>query len=328
MVLIISKDLEPSTDKVIDWLRYMGKPFRRINGKDLLDPAHAPTLQVVNSQADMHFNGEVDAALSDITAVWYRRDGTKSPDTQPIAVLQTDSYYPDIVHHLGQENTIAKKALFALLATSTRILGNFGKSSVNKIEVLITAQQLGLDVPATLITRSKKELQEFLDTHGPIITKALWESPAITIQEDKTTNYTSYTEEITPDVLTTIPEEFFYSLFQEKLDKELDLRVFYLDGKCYAMAIFSQMNQQTQIDFRKYADNRNVPYLLPENIQHLIVQLMQAMQLNTGSLDFVKTRSGRYVFLEVNPVGQYDMTSVPCNYQLDKKIAQYLSLHE
>ncbi|SFE50314.1 ATP-GRASP peptide maturase, grasp-with-spasm system [Chitinophaga sp. CF118] len=327
MVLIISKDLEPSTDKVIDWLRYLGKPFRRINGTDLLDPAHAPTLQVVSSQADMHFNGKVRAALSEITAVWYRRDGTKPPDTRAIASLQTASYYPDIVHHLGQENTIAKKALFVLLATSTRILGNFGKSSVNKIEVLITAQQLGLDVPATLITRSKKELQEFLDIHGPLITKALWESPGITIQEDKTTNYTSYTEEITPDILTALPEEFFYSLFQEKLDKELDLRVFYLDGKCYAMAIFSQMNQQTKIDFRKYANNRNVPYLLPENIQHLIVQLMQAMQLNTGSLDFVKTRSGRYVFLEVNPVGQYDMTSVPCNYQLDKKIAQYLSHH-
>lgn len=327
MVLLISKDLEPSTDKVIDWLRYMGTPFRRMNGSDLLDAAHAPTIQVSGSQTDMHFNGELPDALSDITAVWYRRDGTKAPDTRPIASLQTTGYYADIVHHLSQENAIAKKALFALLATNTRILGNFNRSSVNKIEVLITAQQLGLDVPATLITRSKKELQAFFDTHGPVITKALWESPGITIKQEKTIHYTSYTEEITPDVLADVPETFFYSLFQEKLEKELDLRVFYLNGVCYAMAIFSQMDQQTKVDFRKYTNNRNVPYLLPENVRLLIIQLMQLMQLNTGSLDFVKTRSGRYVFLEVNPVGQYDMTSVPCNYQLDKKIAQYLSHH-
>ncbi|MBW8687987.1 grasp-with-spasm system ATP-grasp peptide maturase [Chitinophaga rhizophila] len=326
MVLIISKDLEPSTDKVIDWLRYLKVPFRRVNGTDMLNPGHAPTLQVSSKQADMHFNGEASAALSDITAVWYRRDGSKPPDTQAIASLQEAGYYQDVVHHLSQENAIAKKALYALLASHTRILGSFSKSSVNKIEVLINAQQQGLDVPATLITRSKKELQAFMDAH-PIITKALWESPGITIQEEKATNYTSYTEEVTPDMLQAIPEEFFYSLFQEKLDKELDLRVFYLDGDCYTMAIFSQMNQQTKVDFRKYANNRNVPYQLPADIEQLIVKLMKAMQLNTGSLDFVKTRTGRYVFLEVNPVGQYDMTSVPCNYQLDKKIAQYLSQH-
>jgi hypothetical protein len=30
------------------------------------------------------------------------------------------------------------------------------------------------------------------------------------------------------------------------------------------------------------------------------------------------------VFLEVNPTGQYGMVSDPCNYYLDKKIAEYL----
>ena len=55
-----------------------------------------------------------------------------------------------------------------------------------------------------------------------------------------------------------------------------------------------------------------------------MAKLMKDLELNTGSIDFIKTKQGRFVFLEVNPVGQYGMTSYPCNYHLDKKIAEYL----
>ena len=51
---------------------------------------------------------------------------------------------------------------------------------------------------------------------------------------------------------------------------------------------------------------------------------MERTGLITGSLDFILTPSGEYVFLEVNPSGQYDMISKPCNYHLDKAIATFL----
>lgn len=38
----------------------------------------------------------------------------------------------------------------------------------------------------------------------------------------------------------------------------------------------------------------------------------------------VFTKKEEYIFLEVNPVGQFNMTSVPCNYNLEKIIAQKL----
>ncbi|RBL89292.1 grasp-with-spasm system ATP-grasp peptide maturase [Chitinophaga flava] len=328
MVLIISKDMEPSTDKVIDWLYYLGIPFRRINGVDLLSPDLPASLTISQEKLDVHFMGDVKADLSEITAVWYRRDATWHVLEAPIAAIRNEAYYNDIVLHLNNETSIAKKALYSFLNIEKKVLGNFGKSTLNKIEILALAKGVGLDVPATLITRSKADVRNFIDSHGPVITKALWESPGILIQKEQLESYTSYTEEITPEIMEAIPETFYYSLFQEKLEKELDLRIFYLDGTCYAMAIFSQLNNQTKVDFRKYANNRNVPYHLPETVTQHITQLMQLLQLNTGSVDIVKTKDGRYAFLEINPVGQYDMTSVPCNYQLDKKIAQFLSQHE
>ena len=51
---------------------------------------------------------------------------------------------------------------------------------------------------------------------------------------------------------------------------------------------------------------------------------MDSLNYNMGSLDVIKTKEGKYVFLEINPYGQFGMTSVPCNYYLDEKIAKFL----
>jgi glutathione synthase/RimK-type ligase-like ATP-grasp enzyme len=123
-------------------------------------------------------------------------------------------------------------------------------------------------------------------------------------------------------------EFFFPSLLQINIPKRYELRIFYLAGKFYSMAIFSQQDTQTQLDFRNYnreKPNRNVPYQLPKEIENKLDLFMKAMDLDTGSIDMIVTPELEYVFLEVNPVGQYDMVSVPCNYFLHEKIAKYLN---
>ena len=52
---------------------------------------------------------------------------------------------------------------------------------------------------------------------------------------------------------------------------------------------------------------------------------MSKLNLNCGSLDLVLDNNGIYYYLEVNPVGQFGMVSFPCNYYLEKKIAEFLS---
>jgi glutathione synthase/RimK-type ligase-like ATP-grasp enzyme len=51
---------------------------------------------------------------------------------------------------------------------------------------------------------------------------------------------------------------------------------------------------------------------------------MKELQLDTGSIDMIKCTDGKYYFLEVNPVGQYDMISMPCNFHLSEIIASEL----
>ena len=95
----------------------------------------------------------------------------------------------------------------------------------------------------------------------------------------------------------------------------------------FSMAIFSQSNSKTKIDFREYDNeipNRCVPYILPKYIEKLLLKFSKKVGLNSGSFDLIKTVDDNYVFLEVNPAGQFGMVSYPCNYFLEEKIANHL----
>ena len=51
---------------------------------------------------------------------------------------------------------------------------------------------------------------------------------------------------------------------------------------------------------------------------------MKNLKLDTGSIDMIVTLDGEYVFLEINPIGQFGMVSYHCNYHLEKRIAEYI----
>ena len=115
---------------------------------------------------------------------------------------------------------------------------------------------------------------------------------------------------------------FSPSLFQNTIDKQYELRIFYLNGISYASAIFSQSDEQTKIDFRKYngeRPNRTIPYVLPKDITERIELLFGKLKLNTGSVDILVDKSSNYYFLEINPVGQFGMVSQPCNYYIESE---------
>ena len=51
---------------------------------------------------------------------------------------------------------------------------------------------------------------------------------------------------------------------------------------------------------------------------------MTKLEYKTGSIDLLLDTENNYYFLEINPVGQFGMVSIPCNYNIEKKIAEYL----
>lgn len=106
------------------------------------------------------------------------------------------------------------------------------------------------------------------------------------------------------------------------------LQCIHLCEKFYSMAIFSQNDEKTSLDYRNYnmeKPNRNIPFQLPLNIEKNLKLLMKEKNLNTGSLDLIYSRDGEFILLEINPVGQFSWLSENCNYNIEKKIAELLT---
>jgi ATP-GRASP peptide maturase of grasp-with-spasm system len=227
--------------------------------------------------------------------------------------------------HIFHELQGVSHFLFSRMA-SAKWLSDPTNASVNKLRVLNLAAEIGLDIPDTIVTTSVEETRRFAARHGEIITKPIAEVLMCNFDGKP---YASYTSTASGEFLENeVWQGTFPSLFQEKLRKKYEIRIFYLDGKLYSMAMFTQDNVMTQTDFRKYSYDRparTVPYQLQPQVEDKLRSLMKALRLDTGSIDMVRTLDGRDVFLEVNPVGQFGMVSEPCNYFLEEKVARALA---
>jgi len=312
MILVISQKDDHNTSEVIQWLLYYKARFIRINRGDRL------TLRRVSISGEQgcHFvllsneHGEIN--LGDISTVWYRR-GEIQFHLPKLKFIKNTDLRRQVFQYLKNESKILEDYLQNLLYAIPHI-GTYELRSVNKLFVLDEARKLGIEIPDTSIVSDKK----FLDNSGKLITKCISEVFTPTTDDGK---FMTYTESVN---ITKLKSAFFPSLFQTLVEKEADIRIFILQDKVYSMALRSQEHPQTRIDFRKYPSenpNRHLSFKLPFALEQKLIKLMYAIKLETASIDMVFTKDGRFVFLEANPIGQFGMTSRPCNYFLEREIA-------
>lgn len=321
MILVFASDeADISAFDILDWLNYKNQETYFINeGKTSLKLIEFSLSQDINN-----VKLQIKDKLIDITMIrsyYWRRGfiGSCFNDSWKGKVTDNEVYW-----HLSSEHNILGVALMKMFEKKRSLGSFFSNNKENKLNSLLFAQQVGLTIPDTIITNKREHLIRFIEKQGEVITKAI--SNGINIFKEDSF-FSQYTEDVNLDNLPQT-DFFFETLFQEKLKKKYELRVFYLNGEFYSMAIFSQNDEKTNTDFRKYnwnRPNRMVPYRLPMEIRNKLKKFMKLVELDTGSIDLVYTKEGEYVFLEVNPVGQFGMVSRPCNYYIEKKIAEYLS---
>jgi len=322
MILVLSQtQLAVTVEDVMDWLHYFGADYKRLNGQDFLDD-----FTITNE--GIYYK---DLNTEDVNVVWFRR-WSDEPNFLNNNEEKLDGFglsnIGSLASNVSFERAKASQYFFSQLkhAYWTTIPKHI---SANKIEVLQVALESGLRVPEFIITSKKSELEKFVNKHQKIITKPVSEVASFFIEsEDSTERSIVLTSVLTAeDIDDSIPDRFHFTLFQECIEKEYEIRTFFLDGQFYSMAIFSQIDEQTTTDFRDYNfknPNRNVPYQLPENVEKKLLKFIEKTNYQIGSFDLIKSKDGEYVFLEINPVGQFGMVSLPCNYYLEKKLANYL----
>jgi ATP-GRASP peptide maturase of grasp-with-spasm system len=312
MILILSHSFEPSTDIVIDWLYYYDNPFIRLNTLESFFKAHL-NINISNTRNQFLVNGISDEKLN---CIWIRRWRLKETDIQFI-MADNDK---DVHTELGIKQLICSEfraiSEFLFLRWQDKNwLTSPSQYDVNKIYVLSAAAKIGLRIPATFINNK-------VENTASRITKTIGN---ISLIRFNTLFYIPYTAVV--DDKKCALESHSLSLTQNLIEKQYEIRSFYFFEKFYSMAIFSQQDTQTQIDFRKYnkaKPNRVIPFKLPQDIENQLNLLMKHLNLDQGSIDMIVSKSGEFIFLEVNPVGQFGMISEPCNYYLEELFAQRL----
>lgn len=324
-VLILSDDYDQTTNDVIGWLIKKNIDYVRVNPSKFIE---ITKIDICNENIDicLKYDGQV-VNLNEFTHYWYRRGNFTLHDNADslIKANYEKLFLKEIIDEIKDQNRTIIDFLHLHISNSTSLIdiGSYISNNTNKLYNLLIAQKVGLKIPKSVVTSKKSELQNFKGLND-IITKPLTQGASWGYQS----RIVGYTKIVNDDFINKLPELFKESFFQECLQKEFEIRVFYLKEKMFASVILSQNDLQTEVDFRNYnykKPNRVLRFELPSIIEKGIINLMKSLYMQSGSLDFVYTKSKEYIFLEVNPVGQFFQVSHPCRYQLEKEVAKIIS---
>ncbi|GER59494.1 hypothetical protein ULMA_16020 [Patiriisocius marinus] len=313
MILIISIQNDFTTTYVMRWLNSMQKKFIRINEDDKLK------IESLTEDDFILKTSTKKISFSEIDSVWYRRGDLFFKNDLGFDFSQVTKKYNNI------ENRSIAEYIFSLLKTKKSING-FEDNLLNKLEVLRYCKFNKINMPSFLITQSKIDLIKFYKNNckNGVISKSIRYSLREKLNDS---TYLSYSYKLNSSEIDELPLTFVPTFFQSYIPKKFEIRAFYLKDNFFSMAIFSQNNPKTKVDFRHYdlnKPNRESPYTLNKNYEKLLKQMLENFKIDCASLDIILTLDNEYYLLDINPIGQFGMTSKPCNYHLEKKIAEYL----
>ncbi len=190
-----------------------------------------------------------------------------------------------------------------------------------KVLQLKVAQEVGLPIPQTLITSNPQEAKLFYES-----------------QKENGTVYKAFsaTEQQWRETRLLKPEElgmlnnlkFAPVIFQEYVPAEYDLRITVVGRKIFAAAIHSQQTSY-KVDMRMDIGNAKISAVeLPVQTKQLLREFMQRLGLVYGAIDMRLTPEGKYVFLEINPAGQWLFIEEKTKQTITAHMAQLMLDHD
>ena len=194
------------------------------------------------------------------------------------------------------------------------------KRASNKLLQVLIAKKIGFAVPETIFSTDSVEIEGLRGRVGDIVMKPLgrpfaningipsWFFATV-IPVDQTMDYEGLG--LTP------------MIFQQLINKLYDLRVTIIGNKVFGCKIVSD-----QVDWRTAQSKPETIYTLFEldnNISEKCLLMNQQLDLNFGAYDFAYSKEGEYVFLEINPNGQWGFVEDKTGLPLSKAMAKLLT---
>ena len=198
------------------------------------------------------------------------------------------------------------------------------RDAENKQRQLRLAARAGLRVPRTLVTNDPAAARQFFaETEGQTVAKLL---RPLNVSMDAVKPFVYANRVREEDLADAETLRHSPMVFQELIPKACELRVACVAGKAFAGALDATGTSRGQTDWRRAAPEecRWEKTQVPPETASSLQTLMSELGLVFGAVDLICTPSGEYVFLEVNPSGEWGMLERDLGLPISEAIAEAL----
>lgn len=260
-----------------------------------------------------------ELALGDVTAVWNRRFAIAKDLPQDLERQ---------VHAASVEES--RRTLRGLLGALDVFQLNpipTVHQSNNKQLQLRLAREVGLEIPDTLVTNDPDAVRRFVAGHDAgVICKMM---ASFAVYDDEGRENVVFTNVLSDDDLEHLDELALSPMtFQEKIEKDVELRVTVVGRKVFSASIDSQASERATHDWRRDGAamiDQWREHALPRETEERLLALCDRLGLQYGAADFIVTPQGRIVFLEINPAGEWFWLETWPGFPLSEELAAVLA---
>jgi len=295
-VLVLTNSSDATADFLSAKLEQSGIPSLRLDTDAFADEA---LLSATETAAQLYVGSECFTPES-FSHVWLRR---------PLAPAPKASVDRDEKLHLEREWAAALEGWLARIP-SKRWMNHPSSNGLasHKIEQLRRANRMGLEVPPSLVTQSRAAALKFYDDNeGAAVVKPI--HGGYIPRQDAHTDTVIYTHGISADEIRLFPAAHACpTLLQRRVEKKCDVRITVVDDDFHAVGLSAMDESGAQrLDIRR-AGMAGVTYTalkLPAAVKDALQRYLASYHLRFAAIDMVVDQADRWIFLELNPNGQW-----------------------
>lgn len=308
LTILLTQSRDPTADYIQAAFEKRNQPFSRIN----LDNQNVPNFSFDPLERDKGWIKDINGAIvkmEDIKAIIVRRPAI-----------------PNLHNDETKNRFLGREILFGLRsfleATSAIWMNHPDSNSLasSKPMNLLFASNLGLKVPQTLISADSVEISKWLKNHQKSVIKAI----SYGLMERKNSAEMAFTQrvpnnfDVKEDIVPGVPV-----LLQEEVEKEADVRITLIGNKVFSAILTQEGNE---IDWRARTNmSKWNSVQLPSYIEECCIKLCKRLNLEFAAIDLVKSISGDFFFLELNPNGQWVWIEEETGLPISAAIVDHLS---
>ncbi len=313
-VLIITSKNDITSDFIVKCLKNRSIVFYRLNTEELSNSCYL-TFDFQNNIYKL-YDKILDAELNllEFTSIYYRRPELPEMTDADLSIgerlfMKNEFYY-------------TLEGLYKILRHSYWVSPLYAiREAENKIYQLELAKEIGFTIPNSIISNIYKDCLDFYNNNNRNCIIKPIKSGLIPDSKVNKVVFTNHLMQMPSKEETEISPNYI----QSHINKSYDVRVTMVGEKAFATLIDSQSIDETRTDWRRgehILTHKKIE--LPDIIVRKCVNLLQKLNLKFGAIDFILDENGNYIFLEINPNGQWAWIEKNTGYEISNEIVNLL----